>query len=395
MALFGFFHQTTLLGYILFTLVVTHITVISVTLFLHRSQAHRAVDFHPIISHFFRFWLWLTTSIVTKEWVAIHRKHHTECETVNDPHSPQVLGLKKVMFEGAELYSEEAKNQETLTRYGRGTPDDWLERNVYGRAYMSSVGIALMFAIDVFLFGIPGITIWAVQMMWIPFFAAGVINGLGHFWGYRNFECPDAARNIMPLGLIMGGEELHNNHHTFAASAKLSVRWWEFDIGWFYIKLLQALKMVKVHRAVPKLKENRSKDTVDIDSLKAIVNNRFHVMDDYWREVILPVVKDEKHFFHNHGKRFLRACGKLLVREPSIIKTEEDRFLQLVLMSSSVCQTVYQFRLKLQEIWHLSNLTQQELLENLNKWCKQAEASGVSALQEFAKRLQYYSNVAT
>jgi stearoyl-CoA desaturase (delta-9 desaturase) len=230
-----------------------------------------------------------------------------------------------------------------------------------------------------------------VQMMWIPFFAAGVINGIGHFWGYRNFECPDAARNVVPFGILMGGEELHNNHHTFAASAKLSVRWWEFDIGWFYIRILQVLRLAKVHRAVPKLAENRQKCSVDSDSLKAIISNRFHVMDDYWREVIIPVVKKEKKFLSLHGRHFVRSTGKLLIRDESLIKSEDKTFLQTMLRGSTLCQTVYNFRLRLQEIWHLTNQNQQELLDLLNKWCKQAEASGIASLQAFAKRLQYYS----
>jgi stearoyl-CoA desaturase (delta-9 desaturase) len=390
--LFGFLHSSGLWTYVLYTLIMTHITVISVTLFLHRGQAHRGTDFHPIMSHFFRFWLWLTTGIVTKEWVAIHRKHHTECETENDPHSPQILGLKKVLLEGAELYQEEAKVQETLDRYGRGTPNDWIERNIYSKPKVRSVGIAAMLLINILLFGIPGVAIWAIQMMWIPFFAAGVINGLGHFWGYRNFECPDAARNIIPFGILMGGEELHNNHHTFAASAKLSVKWWELDMGWCYLRLLQLVKLAKVHRAIPKLNENRNKKVVDVDSLRAIVSNRFYVMDAYWREVILPVVKNEKHVFNSHGKHFVRASGKVLIRDKSLIKTDDDTFLQTLLKNSAVCQTVYNFRLKLQEIWHLTNQNQQELLESLHRWCKQAEASGITSLQAFAKRLQYYSS---
>lgn len=390
MLLFGLFSTVSIWTYVIYTLILTHITVISVTIFLHRAQAHRAMDLHPIISHFFRLWLWLTTGIVTKEWVAIHRKHHTECETHNDPHSPQVLGLKKVLFEGAELYQEEAKNKETLERYGKKTPDDWLERNIYAKAKMRSVGITLMFLINVFLFGIPGIAIWAMQMIWIPFFAAGVINGVGHFWGYRNFECEDAARNIMPIGIIMGGEELHNNHHTFASSAKLSVRWWEFDIGWAYIRTLQLLKLAKVHRAVPKLMMDHEKSMLDNESLKAIVGNRFHVMHDYWRQVILPVVKDEKLFLYKHGKRFVRACAKLLVREQSLIKKDDENFLQTMLKDSCSFQTVYQFRLKLQEIWHVTNVSQQELLDLINKWCKQAEATGIAVLEDFAKRLRCY-----
>ena len=263
-------------GYVVATLILTHITIIGVTIYLHRYQAHRGLELHPLLSHFFRFWLWLTTGMVTKEWAAIHRKHHAKCETAEDPHSPQVKGLKKVLWEGAELYQEEAKNQETLERYGQGTPDDWLERNIYTRH--SAKGIVLMLLIDLLLFGIPGITIWALQMAWIPFHAAGVINGIGHYWGYRNFECKDAARNIFPWAFWIGGEELHNNHHTFATSAKFSVKWWEFDIGWGYIKLFSLLKLAKVKRLPPKVKIVPNKTCVDIETVKAIITGRFQVM---------------------------------------------------------------------------------------------------------------------
>ena len=224
-------------GYVVALLILTHITIVGVTVYLHRSQAHRALELHPAISHFFRFWIWLTTGMETKKWVSIHRKHHAKCETEEDPHSPQTRGIKKVFFEGAELYRAEAKNQDTMTRYGQGTPDDWLERHVYTQH--SAAGVALMFVIDIVLFGIPGITIWALQMLWIPLFAAGVVNGIGHYWGYRNFECPDASRNILSLGAFIGGEELHNNHHTFPTSAKFSVKWWEFDLGWVYIRFIK------------------------------------------------------------------------------------------------------------------------------------------------------------
>jgi stearoyl-CoA desaturase (Delta-9 desaturase) len=388
--IFGLFHLP-VWGYIVFTLAITHITVISTTIFLHRCQAHKSLDLHPLISHFFRFWLWLTTSIVTKEWVAIHRKHHTECETEQDPHSPIILGLKKVVLEGAELYRVEAKDAETLARYGRGTPSDWIEKKVYSQSWLQSLGVALMFVIDMVLFGIPGIAIWAVQMMWIPFWAAGIVNGVGHYWGYRNFECPDAARNFSPLGLIMGGEELHNNHHTFATSAKLSVRWWEFDIGWFYIRLLQMLGLAKVHRSIPKLHENKNKKHLDLDSLKAIINHRFQIMEHYRHEVLMPILCSEQRFWGKHGKRFLRYCSRLLAREESLIKQEEKHLLQAVL-NRKVLDTVYQFRLKLQEIWHMTPQNQSDLLDTLHKWCRQAEATGIAALQDFAKRLRYYSH---
>ncbi len=363
----------------------------SVTIFLHRHQAHRAMKLHPVVSHFFRFWLWVTTGIVTKEWVAIHRMHHSECETNRDPHSPQILGIKKVLFEGAELYQEAAKEEETLTRYGKNTPNDWLENKIYSKPVMRSLGIVIMLLINILLFGIPGIAIWAIQMMWIPFFAAGVINGIGHFWGYRNYECPDASRNIFPIGIIMGGEELHNNHHTFAASAKLSVKWWELDIGWCYIRVLQFLGLAKINRSIPKLGIDKTKKILDQDSLKAIIGSRFQIMHDYWREVIMPIVIDEKHFFYRQGKPFIRDCGKLLIREESLIKKDEKKFLQTMLKSRDSFQTAYNLRIKLQEIWQIGNINQQELFELINRWCRQAEATGIVVLANFAQRLRCYS----
>ena len=261
---------------VLVTLAMTHVTIVSVTVYLHRYSAHRALDLHPALKHFFRLWLWLSTGQNTLEWTAIHRKHHAKCETEDDPHSPQVKGIKKVLREGAELYREEAENQETLAKYGAGCPDDWLERNVYSRFPMG--GIALMAVIDLALFGVSGITVWAVQMMWIPVFAAGVINGIGHFWGYRNFECADASRNISPWGILIGGEELHNNHHTYPNSAKLSVRRFEFDAGWAWIRLFEILKLAKVKKVAPKPVIDRDAKSIDLDALRGVMQHRFQAM---------------------------------------------------------------------------------------------------------------------
>ena len=262
-------------GYVLVALALTHVTIVSVTVFLHRHQAHRALELHALPSHFFRFWLWLTTGMVTKEWAAIHRKHHAKCETAEDPHSPQTRGLHKVLWEGAELYRAEAKNVETLQRYGHGTPDDWLERKVYRH---SILGVAIMLVIDLVAFGPLGLTIWAVQMAWIPFWAAGVVNGVGHFWGYRNYDCDDASRNLVPWGILIGGEELHNNHHSFATSAKLSAKWYEFDIGWMYIRTLSMLGLATVRRVAPRPRFSQAKPTADFDTLQAVIAHRYDVM---------------------------------------------------------------------------------------------------------------------
>ena len=243
--------QATWWQVVVFTLVVTHITIVSVTVFLHRSQAHRGLDLHPAVMHFFRFWLWMTTGMVTKEWVAIHRKHHAKCEKEGDPHSPILFGIWKVLFRGAELYREESNNKETMAKFGHGTPDDWLERNVYSKH--SLWGVLTMLAIDVALFGAIGLTVWAVQMAWIPFWAAGVVNGIGHYWGYRNYNSPDTSTNVFPWGIVIGGEELHNNHHAHGTSAKFSAKWYEFDIGWCYINILKFLGLAKIKKVAPKL----------------------------------------------------------------------------------------------------------------------------------------------
>ena len=229
---------------ILYTLLVTHITIACVTLYLHRSQAHRAVKFHPVVSHFMRAWLWLTTGMVTRQWVAVHRKHHRFCEQAQDPHSPVHYGIGRVLFKGALLYHEASKDKEMVDAYGRGTPDDWIERNVYTPHSRLGIGILLVF--NLICFGWVGAIIWTVQMLWIPLTAAGIINGVGHWWGYRNGDTKDQSRNIVPIGILIGGEELHNNHHLDPASPKLSSRWFEFDIGWFYIRLLQSLKLAKL-----------------------------------------------------------------------------------------------------------------------------------------------------
>lgn len=376
-------------GYVIALLVLTHITIIGVTVYLHRSQAHRSLDLHPVISHFFRFWLWLTTGMETKQWVSIHRKHHAKCETADDPHSPQIKGIKKVFFEGAELYKE-AKTADTMERYGQGTPDDWIERNLYTKH--SVLGITLMFVIDVVLFGIPGVTIWALQMLWIPLFAAGVVNGIGHYWGYRNFECPDAARNIIPFGAFIGGEELHNNHHTYPTSAKFSVKRWEFDLGWIYIRLLQFLKLARIKRVPPKLAETPGKLHADIDTLTAIITNRFQVMARYSKEVLLPVLEEETEKANSAlSKALLKRAKISLIRSESLLNDEGKRQLADVIDKHHMLALVYQYRLKLQAIWGRTTATQRELLEALQEWCKQAEATGIIVLRKFAASMAGFS----
>jgi stearoyl-CoA desaturase (delta-9 desaturase) len=375
-------------GYVVVLLALTQITILSVTLYLHRCQAHRALEMHPIASHFFRFWLWLTTGMVTKEWAAIHRKHHARVETEEDPHSPVVKGIKKVFLEGAELYRAESKNQETLDRFGEGTPDDWMERNIYTRR--SIWGVSIMLVINLILFGTMGLTIWALQMAWIPFFAAGVINGIGHFWGYRNYEVKDNSRNVIPIGFFLGGEELHNNHHAFATSAKFSTRWWEVDTGWMVIRLLQCLGLAKPKRVVPKPKMVLTKTQIDTDTLKAIISFRFQVMARYSREVIMPVLREEKKRASKTGRLLLRRSKTALVRDDSIMKASQKHLLAKVLENFHSLKVTYQFRIKLQDIWSKSTATQKELLDALQEWCQQAEATGIETLRRFSTHLKMY-----
>ncbi|GAA5783974.1 aminotransferase [Chitiniphilus shinanonensis] len=378
-------------GYIVVTLVLTHITIASVTIYLHRHQAHRAIDLGPIPSHFFRFWLWLTTGMVTKQWAAIHRKHHARCETAEDPHSPQILGIKKVMWEGAELYRAESRNAETMEKFGHGTPDDWLERNVYSKH--SAMGPTLMMIINLCLFGANGIWIWAIQMVWIPFWAAGVINGIGHYWGYRNFECEDASTNLVPWGIIVGGEELHNNHHTFGTSAKFSYKWFEFDIGWGYIRTMEILRMAKVRRVAPKMKTAEVRPEIDEHALAAIIANRYAVAAHYARSLKLTVSEELDKLRSSarlpHAEFNLARQMKLwLKQDAKDTPVSEKPHLDQLLAQSKTLEQVYQMRQELTRLWERSSLSRAELVKHLQDWCARAEASGIKALQEFSLRLR-------
>lgn len=372
-------------GYVLATVVLTQITIAGVTIYLHRHQTHRALTLHPIVSHFFRCWLWLTTGMVTGEWVAIHRKHHATTDVEGDPHSPKVLGLKKVLWEGAELYSAGCKDREMIAKYSHGTPDDWIERNVYSRH--SSKGIFITLLVDLLLFGLPGISIWAIQMMWIPFHAAGVINGIGHHFGYRNFECPDAATNIFPWGFWIGGEELHNNHHTFASSAKFSVKWWEFDLGWFYIRCLSLLGLAKVKKLPPQLASDSNKLHIDLDTVKAVIGNRFQIMSFYYNRVVRPILKSERSL-NKADKRLFQRAGKLFRRQDILLSPKSKMRLQTLLEKYEQLLTVYNYRQSLQNIWLKTASSQKELVDALQLWCKQAEESGLEVLRQFALQLK-------
>ncbi|WEN41919.1 hypothetical protein CKCBHOJB_01500 [Thauera sp. GDN1] len=377
-------------GYVVVALVLTHITIAAVTIFLHRHQAHRALDLHPIPSHFFRFWLWLTTGMVTREWAAIHRKHHAKCETEEDPHSPQTRGIRKVLWQGAELYRAEARNQETLQRYGHGTPDDWLERNVYRH---SVLGVSIMMIIDLVAFGPIGLSIWAVQMAWIPFWAAGVINGIGHFWGYRNYDCVDASRNISPWGILIGGEELHNNHHSFATSAKLSSKWYEFDIGWMYIRILELLGLAKVKKTIPQPKFGEAKAVADFDTLQAIVTHRYDVMTRYVHSLKKVCAEEARRLKAAHGTTLdVRALRRwVLSGEAGGLEAEQKQQLEVVVKQSPALSTVLSMREELAAIWARSNASREQLLAQLQDWIARAEQSGIRQLQEFSQRLRRYA----
>lgn len=377
---------------LLFTLGVTHVTIASVTIFLHRSQAHRALDLHPIAAHFFRFWLWMTTGMVTKEWVAIHRKHHAKCETADDPHSPVAHGLKTVLLTGSELYRAEAKVSQTLSKYGHNTPDDWIERHLYTRH--SALGVSLMLILDVLLFGALGLTVWAVQMLWIPIHAAGIINGLGHWWGYRNFEAADASTNISPIGLLIGGEELHNNHHTYPTSAKLSVKRHEFDIGWGYIRALELVGLAKVRKTPPQLQLGEVRAVADSKTLEAIIANRYEVMANYAKQLRrtcaaeLARLKAQGAASTGSAWTNLRVAERWLHRDAEKIPSSLRASLDGAMLHSPVLAKLVAMREELRLLWTRTNVSAEQLVADLQDWCRRAEESGIAALREFSLQLR-------
>ena len=376
-------------------LLLTHVTIAAVTIFLHRSQAHRALDLHPLVAHFFRAWLWLTTGMQTKEWVAIHRKHHAKCETPEDPHSPQTRGLRKVLWQGAELYMDEANNGETLARYGHGTPNDWVERNVYSR--FTWHGCALMLVADLVLFGAAGLAVWAVQMIWIPFFAAGVINGVAHYWGYRNYDSPDAATNISPWGILIGGEELHNNHHTYPTSAKLSSKWFEFDLGWAYIRALSALGLAKVLRVAPVPKVAAPRAGIDLQTLQAVIANRYDLLSRY-AHGLRATLNDELHRLGlpaAEKQRFAKLRRWLRKSDVQSIPAAQQQTLSELLGKSGAMRTLLDMRAELAAIWERGTASREQMVANLQDWIARAEASGIRALQEAALRIRSYAPMST
>ncbi len=373
-------------------LLATHLTIVSVTLYLHRCQAHRAITLHPWVSHIFRFWLWFTTGQTTREWVSVHRKHHAFTETENDPHSPHVHGIRKVLLEGAELYRVSAVDPQVSEEYGHGTPDDWLENNIYKR--YTNVGIGTCLVIYVLLFGPIGLTYWAIHMAWIPFFAAGLVNGAGHYWGYRNFEPQDGSTNLINIGLIIGGEELHNNHHAYPSSARFSVHWWEFDIGWMYIRLLSAVGLAEVKKVAPRPKQNSSlaeKDKLDLESVRAMVTSKLHIMADYARQVTRPVLKAEIARAEGNYRSALKRVQKAIIRERSLMTHPQIEYLNQILHENLQLKTVYEYQQRLTEVWTRKYRNNEGMLKAVAEWCQEAEATGIRVLEDFARSLRNYS----
>jgi len=384
----GLWSSSTWWQVLLVTLGMTHITICSVTIFLHRAQAHRALDLHPIPEHFFRFWLWLTTGMVTKEFVAVHRKHHAKCETEEDPHSPQTRGIKALLLTGVELYRIESKVPETIAKYGRGTPDDWIERKLYTR--FSWEGVGVMLVIDLALFGAIGLTVWAVQMLWIPVMATGIINGIGHFWGYRNFEAPDASTNVSPWGFVIGGEELHNNHHTYPTSAKFSVEPFEFDIGWAYIRAMELVGLAKVRKTAPQLKLGQVRPQADAHTLEAIIANRYEVMAKYASELRAACAAELARVKAQGSVNLteLQLAQRWLHRDAEKIPVNVLPQLAEAVKGSPQLAKLVTMREQLRQLWTRTNVSADQLVVDLQLWCKQAESSGIEALEQFSIKLR-------
>lgn len=372
--------QVLLLG-----LALTHVTIVSVTLYLHRHSVHRALDLHPALQHFFRFWLWMTTGMTTKAWTAIHRKHHAKCEQAEDPHSPQIKGLRTVMWQGAELYRAEAANVDTLARYGHGTPDDWMERHVYSR--YSVLGVSLMLVIDVVLFGALGAALWAMQMAWIPFWAAGVINGVGHYWGYRNFEAPDASTNVSPWGIVIGGEELHNNHHTYPTSAKFSVKPYEFDLGWAYITVLSRVGLARAKKTPPRLAYGELRPVADDKTLEALIAHRYEMMAHYAQHMREVFQQQTAHAADARSKA-LQAARRWLHRDADKVPAAAVPELASARAAYPVLDQMVAMREELRQLWLTTGRTREQLVADLQAWCHRAESSGIAALRDFSIKLR-------
>ena len=375
-------------GYVIAGAIGVHITLIAITLYHHREQAHRSVDLHPALRHFFRFWLWMNTGVITKQWVAVHRKHHAMCERDGDPHSPQLVGLKTVLLQGAELYRQEARNPETVEKYGRGTPDDWVERHLYSR--WPNVGVGLLFFVVVFLFGLPGIALYGFQLITMPLLAAGIINGLSHARGYRNFETEDASTNLWPLAVFVAGEELHNNHHAFPSSARFSQHPWEVDLGWLHLRLFAALGLARIRRVAPKPELVEEPSSPDIEALRSILINRMHVLRHYRKSVTFPVLRGEIRQYKGKARAPIRRAKRWLTRHPSLLDNQSQERLAELMEKYPSLKTVMEYRNELKALWETTDLSNERLLAELMRWCSRAEASGIKALEEFSAYLKSF-----
>jgi stearoyl-CoA desaturase (delta-9 desaturase) len=374
-------------GYVALTYALVQLMFLGVTLYLHRDQSHGGLVLHPVLRHFFRFWLWFCSGTVTREWVAVHRRHHAFADRSGDPHSPVVFGLRRVVLQGYELYAAAARDRKILANYGRGTPDDWLERSLYSR--FPKVGISLFAVLQLILFGVPAVTMLAVQLVAQPFFAGGVINGLGHRVGYRSFELPTAATNIVPWGVLIAGEELHNNHHAFPSSPRFSVQRWEIDLGWVFICVLRALGLARVGRLAPRPKLVRPRVVIDADTVRALFTNRMHVLRDYRRCVVRPVFRELMK--QESPARRAHRSPRLLVRHPQLLDERGRQQLHELLDRYEVLRTVIDFRDRLQQIWDEASASQERALEQLRQLCMQAEGSSILALRKFVSRLRAYA----
>lgn len=373
---------------LVYFLIFTHVTFIAITLYLHRHSAHRSLDLHPAVSHFFRFVLWMTTGMVTKEWTAVHRKHHAKTETDEDPHSPVIHGLSAILLQGVEYYRD-AIDEETLKRYGKGTPDDWVERNVYSK--FTWFGMAGLLLVDVALFGILGVVVWALQMIWTPFWGAGVVNGVGHAIGYRNFESPDNSRNICPIGIFICGEELHNNHHTYPNSARFAVKPWEFDIGWFYIRVLSLFKLARPVHTQPVATTITGKSSIDMDTLWAVINDRFRVMSTYASQVIHPTIKQERRGADSYFRKLLRRGRKAMNAHEVVLHERDKNHINQITERSPALKRIYELRLSLIAIWAKRSGNAEEMLAQFRTWCREAEETGLEQLRLFVRDLRTYT----
>ncbi|MBT5406596.1 MAG: acyl-CoA desaturase [Gammaproteobacteria bacterium] len=383
--------EFTWIGYVIYTLIVTHITIVAITLYLHRGVCHSAIEIKPALGHFFRFWLWLTTSMRTADWVAIHRKHHAKVETIDDPHSPAYHGIKTVLLCGADLYHDEKNNPETIAKYSQNCPNDWVEEHVYtGR---NNLGILFLFIGNILLFGVVGIIIWSIQMAWTPIFAAGGINGAGHYWGYRNYDTSDDSTNMSPVGVLIGGEELHNNHHAFPTAAKFSLKPWEFDIGWLYIKIFSAIGQINVKRLAPKTVVNMPADILDSETGYALLRSKLTVITNYTKNVLSPLMKQESREASSDFKNLLKRSKPSMVREPHRISNKETLTLDEIFKKSSTLKTAYHLKNKLFDILHSRNLKHESFIETINAWREEAQNEGIECLVDFSNSLKGYKVV--